>query len=416
MVYNIAVKPDTEKLNSNLEKNKTHPCFNKCAHDYARIHIPIAPKCNISCNYCSRKYDCVNESRPGVTSTVVSPEQALERFKFYQEKLKNITVVGIAGPGDALANFDEVRDSIKLIHKESPSTTFCLSTNGLMLPFYANEIVELGVSHVTITINTVDPEIGAKLYKSINYLGNKYEGIEGARILLQNQLSGLRFLTSKGIVCKVNIVYVKGINDIGIEDTVRKVKECGAFITNIMPMISVPESEFRDLETVSTKELMAMRKKCEIELQQMYHCKQCRADAVGKLSHDISQELYKAEEEVAASKPKPLRFAIASKTGLNIDQHFGHASQFRIYDLENGEVKFIENRSVDRYCEGIEDCNAAEDKITNIIKTIGDCDKVLALRIGTEPMARLQEKNITVHQLFAKIETGIVDVAEGRIS
>ena len=148
---------------------------------------------------------------------------------------------------------------------------------------------ELGVSHITITINTVDPEIGVKLYKEINYLGVKYTGIEGARILLQNQLSGLRYLTSKGLICKVNIVYVKGINDSGIEDTVKKVKECGAFMTNIMPMINAPGSKFEHIKTVNNEELLVMRKKCELDLKQMYHCKQCRADAVGTLGNDISQ-------------------------------------------------------------------------------------------------------------------------------
>ncbi len=292
----VSIKsPDAKKVISMEERTKSHPCFNNCAHDNARIHIPVAPACNISCNYCSRKFDCVNESRPGVTSTILSPIEALERFKEYKAKLKNLTVVGIAGPGDALANFDVVKESIRLIKEESPEITFCLSTNGLMLPFYANEILELGVSHITITINTVDPEIGVKLYKEINYLGVKYTGIDGARILLQNQLSGLKYLTSKGLICKVNIVYVKGVNDIGIEDTVKKVKECGAFMTNIMPMINAPGSVFEDIVTVNNEELLVMRKKCEVDLKQMYHCKQCRADAVGTLGNDISQEAEEAK-------------------------------------------------------------------------------------------------------------------------
>ena len=51
-----------------------HPCFDKEArHKNARVHLPVAPKCNIQCNYCNRKFDCVNESRPGVTSSVLTP-------------------------------------------------------------------------------------------------------------------------------------------------------------------------------------------------------------------------------------------------------------------------------------------------------------------------------------------------------
>lgn len=410
------IKVQVKKIISMEERTKNHPCFNGCAHDNARIHIPVAPNCNISCNYCSRKFDCVNESRPGVTSSILSPIEALERFKEFKGNLKNLTVVGIAGPGDALANFDVVKESIQLIKKESPDITFCLSTNGLMLPFYANEILELGVSHITITINTVDPKIGVKLYKEINYLGVKYTGIEGATILLQNQLSGLRYLTSKGLICKVNIVYVKGVNDIGIEDTVKKVKECGAFMTNIMPMINAPGSVFEEIKTVNNEELLAMRKKCEIDLKQMYHCKQCRADAVGTLGNDISQTAGMIKSS-AMDEVKPIRFAVASKSGLNVDQHFGHAKEFYIYDFVNGDATFIEKRNIPKFCTGVEDCDDShEDKIDYIIKTIEDCSGVLALRIGDIPKQKLQNKNIEVYLLCDEIRNGIRKIVGEAVS
>ena len=55
-----------------------HPCFNSdVRHTTGRIHLPVAPECNIQCNYCDRKFDCMNESRPGVTSAVLGPKQAL---------------------------------------------------------------------------------------------------------------------------------------------------------------------------------------------------------------------------------------------------------------------------------------------------------------------------------------------------
>lgn len=403
------VEKAVEKPVEKIDKTSTHPCFNQCAHEYARMHIPVAPKCNISCNYCSRKFDCVNESRPGVTSEILSPEQALDRYKEYKKKLKNITVIGIAGPGDALANFEETKKSIELIKAESPDITFCLSTNGLMLPFYANEIVDLGVSHVTITINTIDKKIGAKLYREVNYLGKKYTGEEAAELLLTNQLLGLKLLAARGITCKVNIVYVKGVNDSGIEATVKKVKECGASITNIMPMINAPGSVFEPLETVNKEELHEMRKKCEVELKQMYHCRQCRADAVGMLGKDYVPTQTNTEI-------KPIKFAVASKTGLNVDLHFGHATEFYIYEFKNGEINFIEKRDVEKYCSGKEDCDATEDKIGRIIETIKDCDRVLALRIGDAPKDRLKKENIEVYQMFSEIKKAIRNVLGEAVS
>lgn len=267
-------------------KTSQHPCFNPDAHQYARIHLPVAPKCNISCNYCSRRFDCANESRPGVTSQLLTPSEAFDTYKNAKAKLPNLKVVGIAGPGDALANWEETKLTLQMIREFDPEVTFCLSTNGLMLPYYGKDLIELGVTHITITINAVDPAIGAKVYKKVNYKGETYSGVQAAEILINNQFNGLAFMTHHGIVCKVNIVMIKDVNEKQIRGIVSKAESHGAFMTNIMKMIPVPGSIFESLESVSQDQLNLTRKTCEGTLKQMYHCKQCRADAVGLLGQD----------------------------------------------------------------------------------------------------------------------------------
>ncbi|TCK92906.1 nitrogenase cofactor biosynthesis protein NifB [Natranaerovirga hydrolytica] len=267
-----------------MNKTSKHPCYSEKAHEYARMHIPVAPKCNIKCNYCNRKYDCQNESRPGVTSSVMTPEKALKHYIDMKEKVDKLSVVGIAGPGDALANFEEVEKSIELIKAYDEEVTFCLSTNGIALPDYMKQIVELGVNHVTITINAIDPEIAANIYKFVIYRGIRYQGVEAGRIIINNQLEGLKFLAMNNVLVKVNIVYIKGENEDHIEEVVKKTKELGACMTNIMPLIPVKNTPFERKERVTQEEILKMRKKCEKHLQQMYHCKQCRADAVGRLN------------------------------------------------------------------------------------------------------------------------------------
>lgn len=273
------------------EKTSRHPCFSFEAHNsYARMHLPVAPKCNISCNYCNRKFDCVNESRPGVTSEILTPKEALYKYRMVKEKIPYLSVVGIAGPGDALANSEDTRQSIELIREADPEVVFCLYTNGLMLPHYADEIIALGLKHVTVTVNSVDPVIGGQIYKFVNYLGKRYEGTAGAEIMLNNQLAGISLLTKAGVLVKVNIVMIKGVNDTHIPEVVRKVKDLGVFITNIMPLIPAPGSNFADYPATGKKELNEMRKLCQLDLQQMFHCKQCRADAIGLLGDDRSAE------------------------------------------------------------------------------------------------------------------------------
>ena len=280
------------------EKTLTHPCYSyEAHHKYARIHLPVAPQCNISCNYCSRKFDCVNESRPGVTSGVLTPEKALIRIKLVREQLTNLTVAGIAGPGDALANWDKTRRTIQLIRQEDCNTTFCLSTNGLVLPELAKDLIELDVQHVTVTVNSIDPKIGALIYGRIHYKGQEYNGIEGAELLIRNQLQGIKKLAENAVLVKVNIVMLEGINDQHIPEVVKKVKELGAFITNIMPLIPAEGSVFENHPPTNTKRIVELRKQCGEHLQQMTHCKQCRADAIGMLGQDCSEEFIESRQK-----------------------------------------------------------------------------------------------------------------------
>jgi nitrogenase cofactor biosynthesis protein NifB len=269
-------------------KSSTHPCFGGCKGGNARIHLPVAPACNIQCNYCVRKFDCANESRPGVTTSVLNPQQAVDRYTKVKADIPNLTVVGIAGPGDALADWDKTKPTLEAIRAVDDKVTFCLSTNGLLLPQYADEIIELGVSHMTITMNGFDPVVVSKIYKHIDYKGQRLTGLDAAKILIDNQFTGLRILANAGLVVKVNIVACKGINEGHIPALVERVKEYGATITNIMRMIPVEGAAFEHLEPLTNEEIKVLRNSLDATLPQMYHCRQCRADAIGTLYDDQS--------------------------------------------------------------------------------------------------------------------------------
>ena len=123
------------------EKVKNHPCYSEEAHHhYARMHVAVAPACNIQCNYCNRKYDCANESRPGVVSEKLTPEQAAKKVLAVASTIPQMTVLGIAGPGDPLANPEKTFKTFELIAKTAPDIKLCLSTNGLALPDHVDTI------------------------------------------------------------------------------------------------------------------------------------------------------------------------------------------------------------------------------------------------------------------------------------
>ena len=142
---------------------KVHPCYNEKLHDkVGRVHVPIAPKCNIGCNFCIRSIN-TEEDRPGVAGSIMDADAAVEHV-LNVTKDSAITVVGVAGPGDSLAN-EATFEFFEKINEVKPDLIKCMSTNGLLLPKYAERIAELGVNTVTVTVNAVDPEI----LKEINW-------------------------------------------------------------------------------------------------------------------------------------------------------------------------------------------------------------------------------------------------------
>jgi nitrogen fixation protein NifB len=264
-----------------------HPCYSKDAqHKYGRIHLAVAPKCNIQCNYCDRKFDCVNESRPGVTSEVLSPQAALEKTRQVLEDFPFIKVVGIAGPGDPLAN-DATFETLELIKNEFPDVTLCLSTNGLALPERMDDLLRVGVTTLTVTMNAIDPEIEAQLIGHVSYKGKIYRGLEAAKIMIENQLEGIRLAVKAGLVVKVNTVLVPGINDEHIVEVAKKINELGVYIMNVMPLIC--QAKFSDRVAPTPAECKGVQDKCEPYVQQMRHCRQCRSDAIGLIGQDLSQ-------------------------------------------------------------------------------------------------------------------------------
>ncbi len=273
-----------------LRKISEHPCYSdKACHAFGRCHVPVAPKCNIQCNYCIRDFDCVNESRPGVTSRVLSPEEALDLVRKVMQEHPYVKVVGIAGPGEPLAN-PETFEALRLIHEEFPQLIMCISTNGLVLPESIEELAKYDVGNVTVTLNAIDPAIGEKIYSWVEFGGKKYHGREAAELLLSQQMKGIEMAVAKKMLVKVNTVYIPGINDEHIPEIAKKVGEMGAFTFNVIPII--PQYKFAGITPPTPKEKREMQDRCEPYIKQMRHCARCRADAIGKLGQDVQSCVY----------------------------------------------------------------------------------------------------------------------------
>lgn len=237
----------------------------------------------MQCNYCCRKFSCANESRPGVTCAVLDPATAVSYVREYVKRAPHLRVVGIAGPGDPFANPDETLETFRLVRKELPQIQLCVATNGLNLPAYVGDLAAMGVSHVTITVNAVDPKIGMHIYRWMYWDGAMYEGEDAAAHLWWQQREALRRLKEHDAKVKINSIYIPGINDHHIIEVAREASRLGADIFNVLPLYPVAGTPFENIAEPLNTEVEALRKKAVRYLPQMSHCQRCRADAVGTL-------------------------------------------------------------------------------------------------------------------------------------
>lgn len=420
-------------------KVQNHPCYSEDAHHYfARMHVAVAPACNIQCHYCNRKYDCANESRPGVVSELLTPDQAVKKTMAVAANIPQMTVLGIAGPGDPLANPEQTFETFRQLSQDAPDIKLCVSTNGLALPASVEELSKHNIDHVTITINCVDPEVGAKIYPWIFWENRRIKGIEGAKILIEQQQKGLEMLVAKGILVKVNSVMIPGVNDKHLAEVSKIVKSKGAFLHNVMPLIA--EAEHGTFYGVmgqrgpTPDELMELQDSCSGDMNMMRHCRQCRADAVGMLGEDRGDEFTldkiedmeidyqaamekrkvihqaieaemnskrEAKAETIAKQPaeeklttRPVLMAVATSGQGVINVHFGHAKEFLIYEASPDGVRFISHRKTDLYCGGDETCGDGESVLQQTIRALEGCETVLCSKIGYEPWEMLEQAGI----------------------
>lgn len=389
-----------------------HPCFNPDAKGkYGRVHLPVAPKCNIKCNFCDRKYDCVNESRPGVTSTILTPDQAGIYMQRVLEREPRITVAGIAGPGDPFANGPETIATLRTIRRNHPDAILCVSSNGMGIAPYITSLSEIKVSHVTITVCAVDPEIGKEIYSWVKDGNIVYQGIQAAELLLSRQLAAIRMLKEYQITVKVNCIIIPGVNDQHVEEVAQTMKGLGVDLLNCMAMFPNVNTPFAHIEQPDKKSMAAIRDRAEQYLPQMRHCTRCRADAVGLLDEDRTDEFRSCLSSCSTIKPVPpeLRHyvAVATQEGVLVNQHLGEARRIQIWEQNEGMFRKVEERQAPSTGGGVK-------RWHQLARILGDCRAILVSGVGQTPFDILSKSGIKPVEAAGFIEEGLRIVFENQ--
>ncbi|HSH12268.1 MAG TPA: NifB/NifX family molybdenum-iron cluster-binding protein, partial [Desulfurivibrionaceae bacterium] len=306
----------------------------------------------------------------------------------------------------------ETMATLRGIRRRFPEMILCLASNGMGIGPYVAELAELAVSHVTITVNTVDPEIGAEIYSWVSDGNVLYRGIQGADLLLARQLAAIRSLKAHGITVKINTIVVPGINDDQIEMVAATMQELGVDLLNCMALFPNIDTPFGDLPQPGKEEMAAIRAKAEKYLPQMRHCTRCRADAVGLLGEDRTEEFRGCLSacatlpKVASGDERPY-VAVATQEGVLVNQHLGEAERFQIWARNGANFRLVEERATPESGGGIR-------RWLRMGKLLGDCRAVLVSGIGDKPREILIKTGVQPVEMNGFIEAGLTAVYDDK--
>lgn len=90
-----------------------------------------------------------------------------------------------------------------------------------------------------------------------------------------------------------------------------------------------------------------------------------------------------------------MKVTVVSSDGKVINQHLGNASRFLIFEVDYGEIRFIEVREARPLCSSKAYGNT-EDALCRIIDLIKDCEAVFCARIGRKPREKLRKNGISL--------------------
>jgi nitrogen fixation protein NifB len=264
-----------------------------------------------------------------------------------------------------------------------------------------------------VTVNAVDPKIGANVYSWMR-IGKRVLGPEqGAGTLWEHQEAAIIALKERGILVKVNAIILPGINDTHIPAIAKAMGELGVDLFNCMPYYPNKGSALEHLKEPDPQRVAAIRRAAGAFVPQMGHCTRCRADAVGLLGEAPSESLMntlKNCRHLSAADPAPARrissrpyVAVASMEGMLVNQHLGEAGRLLIYGEKEGRLALIEARTTPAAGSGMI-------RWQQLAECLADCRTLLVSGVGQSP-----EKVLTLSGVAVVTCEGLIDEAVRRV-
>ena len=250
-------------------------------------------------------------------------------------------MVGITGPGEPLAEPGPTLETLRLVRNKHPELALTLATNGLSAAQHAEELAGLGLSHVTVLVDAVDPGIVEQLYAWIRPGNRTLPLPEAARLLVDEQARSIRAFREAGLFVKVNMTVIAGINEEHVTDVASVVASLGAdmlALTPFQPACPGSNCDRANAEPGTPKapdaaRMDELRTQASRYIAMMPAFDSCGQAIVGL--GNVGLEQATPELCLVPALPAPsgarVNVAVASASGLDVDLHLGQAIRFLIF-------------------------------------------------------------------------------------
>jgi predicted Fe-Mo cluster-binding NifX family protein len=106
--------------------------------------------------------------------------------------------------------------------------------------------------------------------------------------------------------------------------------------------------------------------------------------------------------------------AVASKSGIEVDQHFGHAERFQVYDCAAGYPRLVKEVAVEKYCSFAPDHVFRKPQFQAIVEALAGCRAVVTAMIGDYPRQELEKAGMVHVAATGPIEAALL-AAHGQL-
>ncbi|MFJ5964318.1 GTP 3',8-cyclase MoaA [Bacillus sp. NPDC093026] len=199
------------------------------------LRISVTDRCNFRCTYCMPA-DIFGPDYPFLNKEELLSFEEIERLAKLFAKDLGVVKLRITG-GEPLMRKD-LPILIEKLAKIPGIEDIAMTTNGTLLPIYADKLKKAGLQRVTISLDSLDPE--------------RFKKINGRQISIQKVFDGIEAAKKAGLAIKVNMVVQKGVNEQDILPMASYFKEAG-LILRFIEFMDVGNTNKWNLEHVVTK-------------------------------------------------------------------------------------------------------------------------------------------------------------------